>query len=61
MEPEEKTDAAQHIAVGAGVGAAGAAQTIVIAGLAAAPVLPVFIVVGAVGGLAWWGVKKLME
>jgi hypothetical protein len=60
MEPEEK-EAAEHIAVGAGVGAAGAAQTIAIAGMAAAPVLPVFIVIGAVGGLAWWGFKKLTE
>jgi hypothetical protein len=61
MDNKEKPDPAEHIAVGAGVGAAGAAQSIAIAGLSAAPLLPVFLVIGAVGGLAWWGVKKLSE
>ncbi len=61
MANSNKPDPAEHIAIGAGLGAAGAAQSIAIVGLSAAPVLPVFIVLGAIGGLAWWGVKKLAE
>ena len=56
---KEEWGATEHAAVGAGVGAAGVAQSIAVIGLAALPVLPVFIVIGALGGLAWWGVKKV--
>jgi len=53
--------AAEHVAVGAGVGAAGVAQTVALIGLSGLAALPVFIVVGAVGGLAWWGLRKIAE
>lgn len=50
--------AAGHALVGAGVGAAGTGTSIAIIGLSAAlPLLPVFIVIGAAGGLAWWGAR----
>jgi hypothetical protein len=61
MEKHQKDtepSAAEHTLVGAGVGAAGAGSTIAIIGLSAAlPLLPVFVVIGAAGGLAWWGAK----
>lgn len=52
---EEQWGPAQHAAMGAGVGAAGVAQSVAMIGLAGLAVLPVFVVVGALGGLAWWG------
>ena len=58
---EKDWGAKEHAAIGAGVGAAGVAQSVALIGLAALPVLPVFIVVGALGGLAWWGVRKISE
>jgi hypothetical protein len=58
---EKDWGATEHAAIGAGVGAAGVAQSVALIGLAALPVLPVFIVVGALGGLAWWGAKKVAE
>lgn len=58
---EEKSGPGEHALIGAGIGAAGVAQTVAIVGTAALPVLPVFLVIGAIGGLAWWGVKKLAE
>jgi hypothetical protein len=63
MDKNHKEDwgATEHAAIGAGVGAAGVAQSVALIGLAALPVLPVFIVVGALGGLAWWGVRKISE
>jgi hypothetical protein len=47
----------EHAVVGAGVGAAGAGTSIALIGLTALPLLPVFIVIGAAGGLAWWGAR----
>lgn len=58
---EETWGPAQHAAVGAGVGAAGVAQTVAMIGLSGLAVLPVFVVLGAVGGLAWWGIRKIAE
>jgi len=58
---EETWGPAEHAAVGAGVGAAGVAQTVAMIGLSGLAVLPVFVVLGAVGGLAWWGVRKIAE
>jgi hypothetical protein len=57
----QKDTAAEHAAVGAGIGAAGVAQSVAIVGVSALPILPVFMVLGALGGLAWWGAKKLSE
>ena len=60
MEKHQKDtepDATEHAVVGAGVGAAGAGTSIALIGLTALPLLPVFIVIGAAGGLAWWGAR----
>ena len=66
MENNEKETLgpAEHIAIGAGLGAAGVAQSIAAVGVVAAiPLLPVFVVAGAAGGLVWWrwsnAIKKL--
>ena len=56
---KDEWGAAEHAAVGAGVGAAGVAQSVALIGLSGFAALPVFIVLGAVGGLAWWGVRKI--
>ena len=59
---EEKWGATEHALVGAGVGAAGVGESIGLIGLSAGlTVLPISIVVGALGGLAWWAAKKLAE
>jgi hypothetical protein len=59
---EEKWGAAQHALVGAGVGAAGVGNSIALVGLSTGlAVLPISIVVGVIGGLAWWGVRKIAE
>jgi len=56
---KEEWGATEHATIGAGLGAAGVAQSVAIIGIAALPALPVFIVIGALGGLAWWGVRKI--
>lgn len=59
---EEKWGAKEHALVGAGVGAAGVGNSIGLIGLSTGlAVLPISIVVGAIGGLAWWAVKKIAE
>lgn len=59
---DDKWGPKEHFAVGAGVGAAGAGQTLVILGIAAgAPVAGVVIALGGLVGLALWGIKKLDE
>jgi hypothetical protein len=59
---DEKWGATEHVAVGAGVGAAGVGTSAGLIGLTASiAALPLSIVIGAVGGLAWWGIKKLTE
>ena len=57
-QQEQKSGAAEHAAVGAGIGGAGVATSVALVGLAALPLLPVFLVAGALGGLAWWGAKQ---
>jgi len=60
QEQEEKWGAKEHALVGAGVGAAGVGNSIGLIGLSAGlAVLPISIVVGAIGGLAWWAVKSI--
>ena len=45
-----------------GIGAAGVGNSIGLIGLSAGiAALPVSIVIGVVGGLVWWGIKKLAE
>jgi hypothetical protein len=59
---DEKWGAAEHAVAGAGVGAAGVGSSVGLIGLSAGiAALPVSIVIGVVGGLAWWGIKKLTE
>ena len=61
-EHEEKWGAKEHALVGAGVGAAGVGNSIGLIGLSAGiAALPISIVIGVVGGLAWWGIKKIAE
>jgi hypothetical protein len=61
-QEDKKCGAAEHAAVGAGVGAAGVAHSIGLIGLSTGlAVLPISIVIGVVGGLAWWGVRKIAE
>jgi len=61
-EQEEKWGAAEHAAVGAGVGAAGVGSSVGLIGLSVGiAALPISIVIGVVGGLAWWGIKKIAE
>ncbi len=51
--------ATEHVAVGAGVGAAGVGSSIGLIGFSAGiAVFPVSIVAGAIGGLVWWAAKK---
>jgi len=59
--PNEKSSLAQYVLIGAGLCGAGAAQSVAIVGLWVLPVLPVFIVLGALAGLAWWGIRKIAE
>jgi hypothetical protein len=56
---EEKPDAGKHALIGATVGAAGIAQTVAFTGTAILAVMPVFIVLGAIGGLVCWGVRTI--
>jgi hypothetical protein len=58
----EKPNAAEHAAAGAGVGAAGVTTSVGIIGVSTAIAAPPFsLVIGAIGGLVWWGIKKLDE
>jgi hypothetical protein len=60
QDEEKKWGAAEHAVAGAGVGAAGVGTSVGLIGLSAGiAALPISIVIGLVGGLAWWGVKKL--
>ena len=59
-ERDEKWGAKEHALVGAGVGAAGVGESIGLIGLSMGlTVLPISIVMGAIGGLAWWAVRKI--
>ena len=57
---KEKWGATEHAILGAGVGVAGVGNSIALIGLSTGlAVLPLSIVVGAVGGLLWWAAGKL--
>jgi hypothetical protein len=59
---EEKWGAKEHALVGAGVGAAGVGNSIGLIGLSAGlAVLPISIVMGAIGGLAWWAARTITK
>ncbi len=61
-EEDKKWGASAHVIAGAGVGAAGVGSAAGLIGLSlSVAALPVSIVIGAVGGLAWWGIRKLTE
>ena len=62
QQKEEKWGVSEHVLTGAGVGAAGVGSSAGLIGLSlSVAALPISIVIGAVGGLAWWGIKKLTE
>ena len=59
-QDNEKWGAAEHVAVGAAIGGAGVGNSIGLIGLSAGlAALPVCLVMGALGGLVWWGAKKI--
>jgi len=61
-QQEEKWGAKEQALLGAGVGAAGVGNSIGLIGLSAGlAALPISIVVGAIGGLAWWTLRKIGE
>jgi hypothetical protein len=61
-EREEKWGATEHALVGAAVGGAGVGNSIGLIGLSAGlAALPVCLFMGALGGLVWWGAKKIGE
>ena len=62
QEKDKKWGAAEHVAVGAAIGGAGVGNSIGLIGLSAGlAALPVCLVMGALGGLVWWGAKKIGE
>ncbi len=59
---DEKWSAKDFAFIGALVGGAGVGNSAGLIGLAAtASLMPVCLVVGAVAGLAFWGVKRIIE
>jgi hypothetical protein len=62
QQNDEKWGAKDFAFVGALVGGAGVGNSAGLIGLSATvSLMPVCLVVGAVAGLAFWGVKKLIE
>jgi hypothetical protein len=62
QQENKEWGAGEHALVGAGVGAAGVGSSIGLIGLAAGlAVLPISIIMGVVGGLAWWGAKNIAK
>lgn len=60
QEKDKEWGATEHAIVGAAVGGAGIGNSIGLIGLSAGlAALPVSIVMGAIGGLLWWGAKKI--
>lgn len=58
----EKPNAVEHAVAGAGVGVAGVTTSAGLIGVSAAiAALPFSIVIGVLGGLAWWGVKTIAK
>ena len=61
-EHKKSWGAAEHALTGASVGAAEAGQSIALIGLSTGlAMLPLSIVVGVVGGLAWWAIKAVVR
>lgn len=61
-EREEKCGAAEHALIGAAVGGAGVGNSIGLIGLSTGlAVLPISLVMGAIGGLVWWAAKKIAD
>ena len=59
---EEKWGPKSYAAVGAGVSLAGLGESAGFIGLSTTLALvPACLVVGVVGGLVWWGIKRVME
>ena len=60
QEKDKEWGATEHAIVGAAVGGAGIGNSIGLIGLSAGlAAFPVSIVMGAIGGLLWWGAKKI--
>ena len=60
QQEEKEWGAAEHVAVGAAIGGAGVGNSIGLIGLSTGlAALPVCLVMGALGGLVWWGAKKI--
>ena len=63
MDQQEKPwGPGEYALVGAGVGAAGVGNSVALIGLSAGlAALPFSILIGIVGGLAWWAVKTVVS
>ena len=62
QQEDKPWGAVEHALVGAGVGAAGVGNSVALIGLSTGlAALPVSIVIGVVGGLAWWGVRAIAK
>lgn len=62
QEQHEEWGAAEHALAGAGVGAAGVGSSIGLIGLSTGlAALPISLVIGVAGGLAWWAVSKIAK
>ena len=61
-QQEEEWGAAEHALIGGLVGGAGVGNSVALIGLSTGlAVLPISIVIGVVGGLAWWGIKTIAK
>jgi hypothetical protein len=62
QQDEEKWGPKAYAVVGIGVSLAGLGESAGFIGLATTlSLIPACIVVGAIGGLVWWGIKSLAE
>lgn len=59
----QSNEPSEYAAVGAGVGLAGAANTIALVGLTAGTIaaLPIAALAGAIGGLVWWAARSAKD
>ena len=61
-QQEEDWGAAEHALIGGLVGGAGVGNSIGLIGLTTGlAALPISIVIGVVGGLAWWAVRAISK